>query len=268
MFEKHWKAIALTPLLILVASVAILAGNALSTGVVMKRDVDLMGGKRLSFAGDREAFSIAHVTLPNADVRLYTGAASTVVVTLPYEAEERNAIAALQTAGIKGDIAYQTIGPAIGEIFWQQIQAAALTAFFLMSIIVFVMFRSLVPSGIVILSAIVDMIGTMAAMSLMGVPLSLHMIAALMLIVAYSIDTDVLLTSSVLKFGGSASSAMKTGLTMVSTTFVALLALYVSTGSPVLQTIALVLMTGIVIDIPVTWLLNAGLLRMWVEKHG
>ncbi|MBI4014796.1 MAG: hypothetical protein HY365_02475 [Candidatus Aenigmarchaeota archaeon] len=268
MFEKHWKLVALAPLLILVASLAILAGNALSTGFVMKRDVDLTGGKRLSFAGGEEAFSTVHATLPDADVRLYTGAAPTVVVTLPYETEERSAIAALQAAGITGDIAYQTIGPAIGEVFWQQSLTATLTAFFLMSVIVFVMFRSLVPSGIVMLSALVDMTGTMAVMSLLNVPLSLHMVAALILIVAYSIDTDVLLTSTVLKFSGSAASAMKTGLTMVSTTFVALLALYVSTSSPVLQTIALVLMTGIVIDVPVTWLMNAGLLRMWVERRG
>ena len=88
------------------------------------------------------------------------------------------------------------------------------------------------------------------------------------MIIAYSVDTDILLTSSVLKFkNNSIRDVMKTGLTMSFTTFSALLALFLITGSALLQTMALVIMIGIVIDLPVTWLTNAGLLKMWTDRQ-
>jgi preprotein translocase subunit SecF len=62
-------------------------------------------------------------------------------------------------------------------------------------------------------------------------------------------------------------TAMKTGITMVSTTLVALTALYFVTDSFILKQMALVLITGIVIDIFSTWFTNAGVLRYWMERR-
>ena len=89
----------------------------------------------------------------------------------------------------------------------------------------------------------------------------------------YSADTDILLTTRVLKgregevreriFG-----ACKTGLTMSLTTLGAILPVIFISSSKTLVTIGTVLFLGIVCDIINTWLGNAVMLRWWVEKNG
>lgn len=258
----------LASLFILVISLVILAGNVASTGFPMERDIELTGGKRVSFITDAIDLSKVEELFPDYEVRLYKGTDNSLVITMPYEADENSVIEAIKNNfPIRGEPTSQTIGPAIGEVFWQQAQTTMIMSFIFMSIVVFLLFRSFVPSLIVLISAITDMTGTMAILSLLGIPLSLPVLAAMIMIVAYSVDTDILLTSSMLKLaGGTAWEAMKTGLTMTSATFAALLALYFISGSALLQTMALVLMVGILVDIPVTWFTNAGLLRIWLER--
>ena len=267
-FDRYWKPMSLASLLILVVSLMIRAGNVASTGFPMERDVELTGGKRVSFITDNIDIGKVEDAFPGYEVRLYRGTENSLVITMPYEADENAVIDAVKANfQVIGEPTVQSIGPAIGEVFWQQAQTVMIMSFILMTMMVFLLFRSFVPSAIVLLSAITDMTGTMAILSLLGVPLSLPVFAAMIMIVAYSVDTDILLTSSMLKMaGGSAWDAMKTGLTMTSTTFTALLALYFISGSALLQTMALVLMIGILVDIPVTWFTNAGLLRLWLER--
>jgi preprotein translocase subunit SecF len=103
--------------------------------------------------------------------------------------------------------------------------------------------------------------------------LSLAVLAAILTIIGYSVDTDILLTSEILKSGGrknikeNIDRAMKTGLTLTATTLVALLSIYLFSGSVVLQQIAFVLMIGLLVDLPATWWTNAGLLRWWLERE-
>jgi len=107
-------------------------------------------------------------------------------------------------------------------------------------------------------------------MDLIGIKLSLATLAALLMLIGYSIDTDILLTTELLKSRGreipeSVRTAMKTGLTMSFTTIGALVALYIA-GTFILEQIAMVLMTGIIVDIFVTWFTNAGILRLWLLR--
>lgn len=265
-FERHWKAFTLASAVILLFSVIIVLANVAETGFVMKRDVELTGGKRLTFIVDNIDLQEIENAFPEYDVRLYRGIENSLVINMPLSANETTAIEHARMLTIKGEPTIQSIGPVIGEVFWQQAQAAMITALALMSIFVFILFRSPVPSLIVILSAITNMTGAMAVANILGIEMSLGVIAALIIIVAYSVDTDILLASSMLKFHGETKDAMKTGLTMSMTTLAALAALYLITGSPLLQTMALMIMIGILIDIPVTWLTNAGLLRLWNER--
>jgi len=94
------------------------------------------------------------------------------------------------------------------------------------------------------------------------------------MLIGYSIDTDILLTSRLLKTTGSTGSkeekiksAMKTGLTMTATTLGALTALYLLSETIVLKQMANVLIIGLVVDVFTTWLTNVGILRWWFEKR-
>jgi len=60
---------------------------------------------------------------------------------------------------------------------------------------------------------------------------------------------------------------MKTGLTFTTTTLVALFAMYFVSGSIIIEEIALVLIIGLIIDLPATWMANVGILRAWLERR-
>ena len=103
--------------------------------------------------------------------------------------------------------------------------------------------------------------------------MSLASFACLLLVLGYSIDTDILLTTRVIKRReGSVTKrckgALKTGLTMTTTSLVAFVSLYLVSGAAALGEVASVLIIALLIDIPNTWLTNLGILRWWAEKKG
>jgi preprotein translocase subunit SecF len=132
-----------------------------------------------------------------------------------------------------------------------------------------------VPSIAVILAAVSDIIISIAGMSLFGIPLSLASVGAILMLIGYSVDTDILLTTRLLKrkegtVNERALDAMKTGLTMSISAIAAMTALYLVTifiipEAVVLSNIAAVLIIGLVADILVTWLMNLGILKWYLE---
>ena len=173
----------------------------------------------------------------------------------------------LDDMGITGDYSVETVGPILSDVFWNQAQLALLFAFVIMVIVVFIIFRSLIPSLAVIFAAITDIVVAMFGMSIFGITLSLPTLAGLLMLIGYSVDTDILLTTEVLKskdvsIESSINSAIKTGLTMTLTSLSVFVVMYVVSTSIVLKEIALVVLIGLLIDMPVTWFTNAGLLRI------
>jgi preprotein translocase subunit SecF len=172
------------------------------------------------------------------------------------------------------DNSIETIGPSLGESFWLQAQIAIIAAFIFMGIIVFVIFRTFVPSVAVILSAMFDILMTLSFMQALGIELSLAGLAALLMLIGYSVDTDIMLTSRLLKESEDKTlieklrRALKTGLTMTLTSIGALTALLLSAISPVLSQIAMVLLIGLFFDIMNTWLMNSVILRWYCERKG
>ncbi len=172
------------------------------------------------------------------------------------------------------DINVQEIGPAIGKSFWESSLRALVLAFLFMAAVVFLTFRELAPSTYVVSAAILDVMYALLGMSIFGIPLSLPTMAALLMLIGYSVDTDILLTNRVLKRKvGSVDdrilSAMKTGLTMSGTTIGALLVMVLGAWALHIQTLLFIgatLVFGLVGDVISTWLMNAVILKWWVEK--
>ena len=114
-------------------------------------------------------------------------------------------------------------------------------------------------------------------MSIFSIPLSTATIAALLMLIGYSVDTDIMLTTRVLKRKSEGlderiKDAMKTGITMSVTTIVAMMVLYlvVTFIVPVAETlknIAAVLLIGLIADLMTTWLTNAGILRYYISEY-
>ena len=270
--EKYWKIWMMLPIAFLVISIGILVYNTMSTGFIMQRDIELSGGKMITIEVINPDIQKITAAIPYANVRLTTGATKSLLIEIPFDADEKKALDDIKNAvEMKGEPSIRTIGPALGNVFFQQAQLAIVIAFIFMAVTVFILFRSFMPSTIILLAATTDIVGSMVIISILGIKFSLPVLAALLTLIGYSVDTDILLTSELLKSGRSdfrqsIKRAMKTGLTMTFTTLAALFALYFVSGSFVIEQIAFVLIVGLLIDIPATWLTNAGLMRWHLER--
>jgi len=272
-FEKHWKIWLWIPIILLILSVGVISNNIVAKGSFMERDIELTGGKSITFEVASVDVDVIKSQLPYAKVHVTSGVGKNLIIEMSVDKDEGEIIDIISRhASVIGSPTVRTVGPSIGNIFFQQTQIALVIAFILMAITVFILFRSIVPSLIVILAATADIVITIAVLSILGVALSLAVIAALLMVIGYSVDTNMVLTSELLKGRGSVSAgikrAMKTGLTMTSTIFVALVAMYFLSGSLIIEQIALVLIIATLLDVPTTWMTNAGVLRYWLKKRG
>ncbi len=172
------------------------------------------------------------------------------------------------------DISVREVGPSLGTVFLSQMESALAFAFVLMSMLVFFFFRKVLVSLAVIQAALFDVLVGLGFIGLAGIPLSLASVAPLLMLIGYSVDTDIMLSDRVLgrKEGTPEQrlfSAMKTGLTMTGTTIAALAALYVVAaigGVETLSMIALILLVGLLGDLVSTWCTNASIL-LWISRR-
>jgi len=258
----------LIPITLSIFSLMVIANNIITTGSFIAKDVELTGGLQISIITNEIDINKIQTVLPDAFIR-YAG--NTLIIQTQ-KTDEKEVITNLKDIVVfdEKDISVGKVEPVIGEIFWKQAQLAIILAFLFMGLVVFVLFRKIVPSSIVILTAATDIAITVSVISLLDIRLSLPIFAGLLMIIGYSVDTDILLTTRLLKKSGEINekikSATKTGLTMTGTTLVVLMSLYLFSQGTVIQQIAVVLIIGLTADIINTWILNSGLLRIWVER--
>jgi preprotein translocase subunit SecF len=167
------------------------------------------------------------------------------------------------------------VGPTLGQTFRQQGEKAIMLSFVLMGIVVFISFKVFVPSLAVLEAGICDVLIAVGGMSIFGIPFDSPSLGALLMLIGYSVDTDILLTMRVLKqkpddVGDAMDASMKTGLMMTATTIGAMgVTIFVTTfliQIPTLNSIATVLMFGLIADIFTTWWTNTGLLRWYLSS--
>jgi len=169
----------------------------------------------------------------------------------------------------------RSVGATLGSRFRDQGLNALLYAYLLIILVVFVAFRDFIPSITVILAATLDGVIAAGGMALFGIILEPASLVAILMLVGYSVDTNILLTTRVLrgKFGTvneRIDDAMKTGLTMSATTILVMaVILFVSSEVfriSTLSSIAAVLLMGLVGDLATTWFMNAGILKWYMEE--
>jgi preprotein translocase subunit SecF len=166
------------------------------------------------------------------------------------------------------------VSPTLSASFWQTGLNVAIFAVILVTIVIFIFFRKIIPSLAVIECGIFDVGCAVAMMAVFSIPLSLSSIPTLLMLLGYSIDTDVMLTSRMLQRkekspAERAYGSLNTGLTMTGTTIGALLVMllvsYFNQISIIFE-ISAVLLFGLAGDVIGTWLMNAPLLLWYVER--
>ncbi len=171
-------------------------------------------------------------------------------------------------------ISVDTVSPLLSEQFIGTVINTVIFSAILSVILVFLFFRSIPPSIAVLTGALADIVIALGAMGLFGIPLTLASFAALLMLIGYSLDTDILLTTRILKRRGdprdNAFDAMKTGLTMSITGMVAFTSLFIlsiMTHIPTYYEISGVALAGLVGDMFATWGINGVLILHYAIRR-
>ena len=270
------RQMVIIPLVLLAIALLILGYTMVSTGYPVKPGIDFSGGTAVTiFTSDSAAmledtFSGYPLITPigegiNNGKYLKFG---------PMDDATFSSLAALINEKYP-DAKVDQIGASFGQTLQQQATIALFFSFIGMAVVVFIAFRTFVPSSAVVLSAFADIAMTAAVMTVVGIELTLATTAALLMLIGYSVDSDILLTMRVLKRQGKLdeklAGAFRTGIIMTTTTLAAVAAMWAVTyfgNVPVIPEISAVLFIGLIIDIMNTWLTNAGIIKWYVLKRG
>lgn len=270
---ESYKPLIAIPVIITILALVILAFNGLDRGIELEGGTiaDLQLQQPISESQLEELIRNG-LNITEVDVNINN--ANQATVEMGGEVKYGNLTQVLNgTATVES---FRSVGPVLSAEAFNQVYWAIAFAFLFMAVTIFIIFRNFVPSIAVILAAAADIIIAVGGMSLFGIPLSLGSVGALLLLIGYSVDTDVLLTTRVLKrregtITERALDAMKTGLTMAITSISAMITLYVVVillipSAGVLADIAAVLIIGLTADVLVTWLMNLGILRWYMGR--
>ncbi len=268
------QQLVVIPLVLFIISLVMLASSMVATGMPVTPGIDFSGGTAVTIitSDSREQLQATFAGYPLNEIGDVNNGKFLKFGTM--DDATYQSLSQLITQKYP-DAKIDQIGESFGKSLQYQAALALIFSFIGMAIVVFLSFRTFVPSVAVVLSALADMVMTAAVMNIVGIPLSLGTTAALLMLIGYSVDSDILLTNRVLKRQGKLNDklmgAFHTGMIMTSTTLAAATALFVVSwfGSvQILMEISAVLLIGLVADILNTWLTNVGILKWYVLKGG
>lgn len=284
-YENQYKKLLIIPFGLLLIAIILIGYKFAATGEIINRDISLKGGVTVTVSTAQNV-DIANLEktlsskFPNNDIGTNSitqfGRQTGFIVEADVEQEQASALIgeignALNKKLLPQDYAVEVVGSSLGTSFFKELSIALLIAFVFMALVVFISFRNFIPSIAVILAAFSDMVVTLAVVNLMDMKISAAGIAAFLMLIGYSVDTDILLTTRVLKRKEETEmeriyGAIKTGLMMSATAIVAAIAALLVTQSEVIRQIMTILLVGLIVDLIYTWIQNVGILRMYLER--
>jgi len=271
------KKLVAIPLIILLIALAVLTYTQLSVDSPVRMGMDFKGGTWVKVGTDetREELNAKFSAFP-VTLIASTGVGNEKRIEFDMTGgsqEYDRLIDMLNTENGVGTYRIESISARFGKQYQTQALQAVAIEFTLREIVVFVVFRTFIPPLAVIFAAFSDIVIAVACMDLIGMELSLGTVAALLMLIGYSVDSNILLTTNLLRKKGELNeklrNTMRTGITMTSTTLSAIFAMFLVSfyiDIPILKDISIVLLFGLVMDLMNTWLLNAGVLRWYIER--
>jgi len=283
-YETKYKLLMIIPLLLLVLALMQIGFQYATTGDFVNKGVSLKGGstitvtKELSISSSDLEKSLQQ-QFPNVGmtVRTLSAAGQTTGIAVDSALQDSTEIDALVDTLAdnfelqKADYSVEVVGSSLGENFFRQMLIALVFSFLLMGVMVILYFRVFITSLMVILAAFCDIVITLAIFNLTGMQLHPAGIAAFLMLIGYSVDGEVVISSRLIKRRDGTElqriyGALKTGWTMTQTTLVAVIVALIFVQSEVVKQIMLILLIGLLVDTIVTWVQNVGILRWHLEK--
>lgn len=283
-YDKYYKVLFIIPIIILLFSLVYLGFFFYKHNEFIFRDASLSGGTTITVKGEFDSKTLESslkTQFSDLTIRglteIATGKSTSVIIETSAKPEEIKP-AIEKTLGFNLTSENSNIeftGPSLSQSFYKQLIFALIISFILMSIVIFVLFKSFIPSIAVIFAAFSDIVMPLALIDFLGIKLSAAGIAAFLMLVGYSVDTDILLTSRALKrktgtLNQRIYGAFKTGILMTGTALIAILpAFFIVSGLPdSFRQIFLILALGLSADIINTWMTNAGIIKWYCDRKG
>lgn len=285
-YEKNYKKFLIIPLALLLVSIIIILVQYSKTGEFIHRDISLKGGLSVTINLDKEInFEDLESSLKTNFVEsdfvarkltdFTTGQITGINIEISGISEPELKTFLEEKLSIKltsENYSVEEVGAALGSSFFMDLVRSIIFAFLFMSIVVFAVYRKFIPAITVIFTAVTDIIATVAVVDLLGIKISTAGIAAFLLLIGYSIDSDMLLTTKMLRRKNSPAiyemyNAIRTGLMMTVTTLAALILGLLFSNSIVIKQIFTITLIGLIIDIIATYLGNAPILLWYVKKN-
>lgn len=283
LYDKYYKFLLLIPIAVVVFSLFSVINLYQKTGDVMYKDVSLSGGTTITIDGEIDVSILEEklsASVPDASFRKLTDFTTgrniaTIIETIEDSEVVKSKISELGINLTDENSSIEFSGSSLGQNFYKQLVIALIISFILMSIVIFFLFKSVVPSIAIIFSAFSDILIPLSAVGIMGVRISSAGIAAFLMLVGYSVDTNILLTTRTLKKKeGSINKRMlgafRAGSLMTITSLSAFLPVFfLVTGLPdSFRQIFLILSLGLLSDLMMTWIANASIIKWYCEKKG
>ena len=287
-YDKKYKLLLVIPILLLIFSLIQIAYQVSTTGDFIKKDVSLKGGITITIPYDKlvdtsKLENEISSKFPGNDISVRTLRTATSVEGIIVEAdivannnEERDKLLhsieeSLGTGLSNVNYGIEITGSSLGESFFRESLIALAVAFLFMGLVVLLYFRTFVPSIAIIIAAFSDIVFALAVINLLNVRVGTAGIAAFLMLIGYSVDTDILLTVRVLKrregtVMDRVVSSIKTGMTETLTAIATVTVAMLVTKSDVIKQIMLILLIGLIADIFNTWIQNVGILRLYIER--
>lgn len=286
-YEKDYKKLIVFPVILSVFFSSALIYRFLTTGEFFPQDITIKGGTSVTFYSN-QTFELSYLEevaervflTDDVSVRQLMDISGKVMgyeLQIGEEVDHSAAFSGLSSElGIMLDRENTSINSQsalIASSFLRDSMWIMVLAFFLMSLVIYYNFKSIIPAVSIVGSTLLDVIGILGVFALFDIKFSVATIGALLMVIGYSTDSDVLLASNLLKgrgdnIMGRIKKAAKTEATMVVSAMATYLIMLLLSNVSIIQHIALVLFISIIFDVINTWILSAGLQRMYLGRPG
>ena len=278
-YNKYYKILMLIPIILLVLSLIFVGFKYAKTGEIFNRDVTLKGGITSTIYTDKDINTEdLQNKIPNSLVKKLTDFSTGQQVGIIVEASDISADNLKES--LQKELAIELTdqnysveetGSSLGESFYKELITAVLIAFIFMAIVIFITFRTLIPSAAVVLSALIDIIIPLAIINLLNIKVSSAGVVAFLLLIGYSVDTDILLTTRALKRYNAPLfdrmySSMKTGLTMTFCAIAVMVTGIILSTTPIIKEMFFIILLGLITDIFSTYFTNASILKIYCKR--
>lgn len=282
-YDRYYKILFIIPILVLIISLSYLFYFNSQHGDIIYKDSSLAGGTTITLTDSNIDFNslkeFLQAEFQDINIReikeISTGKRIALVIDSiaePGPLQEK----VESFTGYKLDSTNSSIeftGSALSDNFYKQLILAVIISFLLISLVVFFLFRNVIRSAATVLAVFANIVMPLALVDLLGIKLSAAGIAAFLMLIGYSVDADILLTTRVLKrTEGTVNqrmyAAFKTGIFITGVALIGLLpAFFIVTGLPEsFRQIFLILAFGLIADIMNTWLMNAAIVKWYAER--